>query len=329
MMFRRQSLWWAGAIAALAVLSVSLATAQDTRAPGGFPSYTPGYAAGPTYPANAQSGYSTTSQLSNAWQQPAGPAYRLADRTASPEPTGTGLLQPAAAGEHPLMSTVRWGRAGMVKMEKITDYTAMVAKRERLSGKLSDYQYMYLKLRQKPFSVYLNFLGPTDIKGQEVIYVDGANNGKMWAHTTGLQDTLIGTVSLQPDGAVAMRGQMYPLTAIGVLNLTRRLMEVAEHDTKFGECEVQYFQRAKVNDRVTTCIQVTHPIPRHDFRFNIARIFVDDELNIPIRFEAYDWPKQRGDKPELLEEYTYLNLKLNARLTDQDFDIHNPAYRFH
>ncbi len=32
--------------------------------------------------------------------------------------------------------------------------------------------------------------------------------------------------------------------------------------------------------------------------------------------------------PELIEAYTYLNMKLNVGLTDADFDIHNPVYRF-
>jgi hypothetical protein len=30
-----------------------------------------------------------------------------------------------------------------------------------------------------------------------------------------------------------------------------------------------------------------------------------------------------------LEEYTYLNLKLNAGLVDADFDHTNPNYKFH
>ncbi len=128
---------------------------------------------------------------------------------------------------------------------------------------------------------------------------------------------------------MAMRGQRYPLTQIGILNLTRRLIEVASEDVKYGECEVKYFKGAKINDRVCTCIQVFHPVPRKNFLFNVARIFVDDNLNVPVRYEAYDWPKTPGGQPELIEAYTYLNMKLNVGLTDADFDTHNPAYHFH
>ena len=69
-------------------------------------------------------------------------------------------------------------------------------------------------------------------------------------------------------------------------------------------------------------------MPRRNFLFHLARIFVDDELNLPIRYESYDWPEKPGGPPELIEEYTYLNLKLNNGFTDADFDIRNPNYQF-
>jgi len=97
---------------------------------------------------------------------------------------------------------------------------------------------------------------------------------------------------------------------------------------QLGECEGQFLKGAKNKDRTCLCIQVVHPVPRRVFRFHIARIYVDDELNVPIRYEAGDWPKQPGGEPELMEEYTYLNRKLNNGFTDADFDIRNPNYKF-
>jgi hypothetical protein len=52
-------------------------------------------------------------------------------------------------------------------------------------------------------------------------------------------------------------------------------------------------------------------------------------LNIPIRYVAYDWPAREGAKPEVLEEYNYLDLKVNVGLTDADFDPRNPSYNFY
>jgi len=256
---------------------------------------------------------------------PAGPngAVLVADRI-------NPALRPQTAlpNEHPLMPCIRWAKAGLAEIEKINDYSATLAKRERIGNKLGDYEYLFAKIRHRPFSVYLYFLSPNNIRGQEVIFIDGKNNGNMWAHTIGVRDALVGTVSLKPDGLIAMQGQRYPLTEIGLLNLTRRLVDIAEQDTHYGECEVKFFQGAKINDRVCTCLQVVHPVPRRNFLFHVARIYVDDEISVPVRYEAYDWPKEAGGAPELTEEYTYLNLKVNNGFTDEDFDIHNPKYRF-
>jgi outer membrane lipoprotein-sorting protein len=257
------------------------------------------------------------------------PAYKVADRSV-PLPNRSGLdTSPAKPNEHPLVPAIRWARQGQAEIEKnIQDYSATIVKRERLDGQLGEYEYMFLKVRQKPFSVYMHFLDPPSVKGQEVIYVEGQNNGKMWAHPPGLRNKLIGTVSLDPTGLIAMRGQRYPITEIGMANLIKRLIEIGERDAQYGECEVKFFQGAKINDRSCTCIQVMHPVPRRNFLFHIARIFVDDELNLPLRYESHDWPAQPGGQPQLIEEYTYLNLKINNGFTDADFDVRNPNYQF-
>jgi outer membrane lipoprotein-sorting protein len=252
----------------------------------------------------------------------------LTSSLAAQAPSQPPGIQPAAANEHPLTPALRWARDGMSSMEKIQDYSATVVKRERIGGKLKDMEYMFVKIRHKPFSVYMYFLGPANLKGQECMYIQGANNGNMWAHGVGIKKTMFGTVSLKPDGPVAMNDQRYPLTEIGVQNLTKRLIEVAEQDVKYDECDVKMVKGGKINDRPCTCIQVVHPVPRRNFLFHIARIFVDEELNVPVRYESYDWPKEAGATPELMEEYTYLNLKVNNGFKDEDFDINNPKYGF-
>ena len=172
------------------------------------------------------------------------------------------------------------------------------------------------------------FLKPAKLRGQEVLYVKGQNNGNMWAHGTGVQQKMFGTLSLKPTGMIAMRGQRYPITELGIGNLLNRLLEVGQEDAKYGECEVNFIEGAKVNGRLCTCIQVIHPVPRKNFLFHQAMIFVDGELNLPIRYAAYDWPRQSDGRPELIEEYTYTNLKLNNGFTDADFDVRNPNYNF-
>jgi hypothetical protein len=230
----------------------------------------------------------------------------------------------AAANEHPLMPVLRWAQQGLPAIERLKDYSATLVSRERIRGRLGNYEYMFIKIRPTPLSVYIRFLGPLSVQGQEVIYVAGQNQGNLLGHrgNRGI------TASLNPDGMIAMNDRHYPLTEIGIANLVRRLVEVGQQDTRYGECEVKYFTDVKVDKRPCTVIQVVHPTPRDVFRFHLARIFVDDELVMPTRYESYDWPAEAGGEPRLIEEYTYLNLKLNNGFTDEDFSTRNPEYHF-
>jgi len=231
-------------------------------------------------------------------------------------------------GEHPLMPALCWARSGLGAIQAIRDYTCTFVKRERVDGVLGEHEFMLLKVRHEPFSVYMYFLRPHEVRGQEVIYVDGLNDGKLWAHSNGLRDRVMGTVALEPRGPFAMRGNRYPLTEIGLAKLVERLIVVGESDARFGECEVRTYSGAKINDRNCLCLEVEHPRPRRNFSSHVARIYIDTQLNLPIRYEAYAWPRNPGEKPPLIEEYTYLNLRINPGLDDVDFDIRNQDYSF-
>ncbi len=242
---------------------------------------------------------------------------------------GAGDATAATVGQHPLEPALELAQRGLAQLRaNVKDYSCTMVKRERVDGKLCEHQYIFAKIRHEPFSVYLYFLAPDDVKGQEVIYVAGSNDGNMLAHAGSGVRAMVGTVSLKPDGALAMQGNRYAVTEIGVENLAKRLVEVAQHDKQFGECEVNFYPNAKVNGRICTCVQVVHPVPRRNFRFHLARVFIDDELLIPVRYEAYDWPHEEGGQPVLMEEYTYMNVKINNGFTDADFDPKNAAYKF-
>jgi hypothetical protein len=178
-------------------------------------------------------------------------------------------------------------------------------------------------------SVYLRFLKPDAVKGREVIWVEGKNNGKLLAHEGGRLGALTPSVWLDPTGALAMRGNRYPLTEIGIENLVLKLIEKGERDRKRDECEVNFYKDAKINGRACTLLEVKHPVRRDYFDFHIAQIYIDQELNVPVRYAAMSWPEAEGAEPPILEEYYYANLKLNVGLTDEHFNPHNKNYKFH
>ena len=251
------------------------------------------------------------------------------------------LIAPAAAGEHPLDPALKYAEEGLKRIQSdINDYECLIVKRERIRGELNEYEYMYAKIRNhkeadgkvvSPLSVYLNFQKPANVAGREVIWVEGANNGKLCAHEGGLLGRLP-AVWLDPKGAMAMRGNLYPITEIGIENLIAKLIERGTREKQAdpaGKATVVTTTKgAKLDKRSCTLLQIEHPNRLGGFEFQLAQIFIDDAYNIPVRYIAYGWPEagERGDK--ILEEYNYTKIKLNVGLTDNDFSPANPNYKF-
>jgi len=256
------------------------------------------------------------------------PLFGQTENPTAASPNTPYQKQEPQAGEHPLIPVLKWAKAGRPKIAELKDYTALLIKQETVNGEKQAAQAMELKVRHEPFSVYLKFRYPQDVAGQQVIYIKGQNNDNMLAHGIGLQRRL-GTLPLDPNGLIAMRGNKYPITEIGLLNLVDKLVEVGEKDVKFGECTVNYYEGIKTTEgRECTMIEVIHPVPRKNFLFYVARILVDNEYNVPIRYESYEWPTEKDSELPLIEAYDYQKLRLNVGLTDEDFDIKNPKYNF-
>lgn len=264
-------------------------------------------------------------------QQPTQVAARIAP------PTGAAAAAVAASespfdltqrpGEHPLMPALRLAEQQVKQIDaNIQDYSAILYKQERIDGELQEQEVAFVKVRHQPFSVHMFFLAPH--KGRECLYVAGPNGEKSELHArdSGFRKKL-GVFKLDPDGRLAMAGQKYPITKLGIRNLTTELVAVASNDVNYGECEVRTLQTtigAGGDKRPVTVIEVVHPTPRKNFRFHKAQVFIDNQLGVPIRYAAYLWPQNPGDEPPLEEAYTYMNLKVNNGFTDADFNPENP-----
>jgi hypothetical protein len=262
------------------------------------------------------------------------PVYRVAAETSTvPATTPAVTAQPVAAAarldftkqgdEHPLMPVIRGLTASQEIIDKsIRDYSCTFVKRERVDGVLGEQQHIYLKVMHEPFSVHMLFKQP--FAGREVVYVAGQNDNKLVARDVGFAK-IVGKISLDPTGARAMKGQKHPITSVGIRNLCGKLIKMHEVELKFAECEVTVNPEPTIDGRKTTLVQIIHPTPRKEFKNYVARIFFDNEHQIPIHYDAYSWPAQAGGKPELEESYTYQNLQLNNNFTASDFDPNNPA----
>jgi Protein of unknown function (DUF1571) len=242
----------------------------------------------------------------------------------------------SSAGTHPLDSVLDLARDYLQGFQRnVQDYTATLTKRERVSGSLGDEEKMLLKLRcprrhsdgtETKLHVYLRGKQPKKIDGREVIWVDGKNDGKLIAHEAGWMGLL--RVQLDPHGSLAMTGNKYSITNIGLEQLLSKLIEKGERDRKLGDCQVSIQENQTWNDQPCTIVEVKHLNKRPEFDFHLARIYLDTNFRIPIRYEAFLWPTKPNEEPPLEEQYSYSDIKLNVGLTDEDFDPDNKAYQF-
>lgn len=278
---------------------------------------------------------------------PAAPAAGLADiaRPAAPEPKIAAMpaadrvnpalpRKPALPGEKSVASAAADPIATALRMiaeckdryQQVRDFSCTFHKRERINGRLSQPHVMAMKMRTQPFSVYFKFARPN--AGREAIYIAGRNNGKAVVHDVGLGKVLAGTMHLDPKGSMAMEDNLHPITDAGIGHLIDTVATHWKAEMKHGETLVTIQEGAHVNARPCTMIESVHPQKHKNYLFHAVKVYIDQELGVPIRFEAYDWPHRPGEKPELVEEYTYLDLKLNVGLHDDDFDPKNKAYSY-
>ena len=258
-------------------------------------------------------------QFQAAGLVPAGPSVQTArlDNAANP------------GAENPVARAIQLSTAALEQSRRVNDYSFTMVKRERVDGKLSDkHEAVQMKIRRQPFSIYCNTLGPAQPKGQEAIYIEGRNNGKVLAHTTGFRHRLVGTLTLDASSPEMMEGSRYPMTTAGFENMLTSMTKMYQDVARFAENQVRIYTGAKVDGRSCTCVELSHTTRRPEFPFAMSRVFYDDEMGLPIRWEAYDWPTKAGGEPQLAEEYTYRNLQLNPGLGETDFDTSNPQYGF-
>ena len=221
---------------------------------------------------------------------------------------------------------------------KFFDYSAKMLSQVRTGDTLHEENLMFVKVRHDrttndagnetkiPFSIYTRFLKPKSKVGQEAIWVRGKEDEKILGHGTGILNFKI--VRLDPEGSFAMSGNRYPIYQIGFRNLIVKMKEFGENDRKYEECDVEIDRGIEVDGRPCTLLTITHPKKRDHFDYHIAKIYIDNEYEIPTGYEGYLWPEKEGEEAPLLEKYFYLDLKLNCEFKDIDFQVNNPEYDY-
>ncbi|MEZ6056977.1 MAG: DUF1571 domain-containing protein [Planctomycetaceae bacterium] len=229
-----------------------------------------------------------------------------------------------APSTHPLIPALKIAAESLIEVEKVRDYTSTLIKNE-LVGRKTIETKIQLKFREAPKGVYLKFIEPN--AGREVIYQPTVSGGNLQVHETGLA-ALIGTLSLEPTGATAMADNRHPVTEIGIKQMLELVVDQWLKETKLAEPKVNFYPNAKIGNLSCRVVEVTHASKETGASFHITRLYIDSETKLPVRIQNYDFPARAKQKPEVVEDYFYTELRTNVGLTDLDFDVRNPAYKF-
>jgi hypothetical protein len=246
------------------------------------------------------------------------PDYAAASVTpeAVPEPSGSESSYPPAAT---MEDAVRLIEAAADRFHDVRDYACRLVQRERVGDSLPPETVSEMRVRTRPFSVHLKWLEPRSMQGQEAVYVAGRNGGKMRVRGAGLLGA-IGFVSLDVDDARARRSSRHSITEAGLGNLIDRFAAGWPGEARHGGTEVR-IDDFSFAGRACSRVETVHPAnPDGFFLFSRSVVYFDKETALPVRVENYDWPKRPGAAGELLEEYSYLDLRLNTGLGDEAFN---------
>jgi outer membrane lipoprotein-sorting protein len=228
---------------------------------------------------------------------------------------GDAVAADASAGE-----LFRLLDAADKRYAQIHDYTAVMVSRERVKDVLQEQERVLLKF-QRAFKVYMRWMeGPS--QGREGLYVSGAHDGKFLVYEPrGFQRLF--TAALDPTDARVMDKSRHPVTDVGIGRLLEIVGDNTRRAARNGVLRVVDRGPGEVAGRRVRQVEGILPRdPQAGYYAYRVQLSFDDEYRVPIRVVVYDWSDQ------LVEDYTYTNLRLNPGLSILDFDPSNKEYGF-
>jgi hypothetical protein len=202
---------------------------------------------------------------------------------------------------------------------RVESYTAIVHKQQRVTGKLLAQETIFMKFR-KPFSMYLRWV-EAPYKGSELLYVVGWNENRVRAHRGGFWRFVVR--NLDPRDPELMADNLRPVTDIGIGELIKTVAVNVRSAIEAGYISVAQLGEESVYGRKTRILNVLLPGGTVG-GYGGCRLVINQDIEnkLLIRIRVYD----RGG--QLIENYGYEDLKLDAALTDADFDPGNRDYHF-
>ncbi len=196
-----------------------------------------------------------------------------------------------------------------------------------MGGKLGAEQTLAMKVRNRPFAIYLKFL--SGHPGKEVVYAEGHHDNKVIAHNGDWTRKIIPRLAVEPDSALALADTRHPVTEAGLVHLINKLLNFRKMDMGDADAQTILDRTTDADGKVWLRSVHIHNVADGSRPFARVEVLYDPATRYPLRIFNYDWPGPgHSGELELAERYAYDDLKLDAPLTPTDFDPANPDYAF-
>jgi len=229
------------------------------------------------------------------------------------EPIGGFELVPSAAEwrELPAGELHEWLNAARARLAPVRDYTATLETRERIGDDLHPRRVLRVQVREKPFAAALETLEPAGEAGQRVWY-DESRGFELLAETPGFLGRLVGRVSLDPEGDLAMKNRRHPITDTGLKRLLAQVDEqfapTLSRSTRLRAAERDFGGRSL---RVVDAL-----VPREQDTSLVHRLGFETDTGL---LTYYGLAELLPDGLALVEEYAYRDLVLDPGLAPEAF----------
>ena len=260
-------------------------------------------------------------------------AMNTSDATVSvglvPLPVDAPAVSGVITGKEAMVKNIELIEKGLVEFKKVPDYLATLTKQERVGGDLSDPQKITLKIRHQPLSIYMKWRSVQT--GQQVIWVEGQNDGKMLVKPGGIKGRL-GTLSLDPTSGLAMSQSRHPCFMVGLKCAAERILEYQKAAVQRGtgfQCELR--DDAEFDGRPCYRCLVQYESAEYSADYRKSEILVDKQLSMPVSVMNFTWAQDAKpetiDEETLIEHYMYTDIQLQQQFADLDFSRENEDYR--
>jgi hypothetical protein len=226
---------------------------------------------------------------------------------------------------------------GKHRLEVIPDYSATFLKQERVDGDdLQELQTIQLKMRHRPFGLYMKWLEGGDV-GRQVLFSEGQYDDQVQVKLGGKLSKVLPTLKLDPNGSMAMKESRHPVTEMGLLQLAELVLQYRKRDLAHPQgVHWEMIPDQKFFDHVCDCWVVEYDNREVEKVYRKSITYIDRKYSLPICVKNFGWPADGAefadaaglDEATFIEYYGYTDIELETRLSDADFDKANADYKF-